>query len=260
MASNRRWRPYKPPVEQRNESGQPTRSGGSGGSGAGTAAGRKPSGTRRPARKPATTRPSRSSDRASSKKDPTPPKKGLGTRAWIYIALVVIGPLVIAGIIAAARSGDDGGAAGNPDIDTKLLNEGFITRSLANAAAEEGDQPVSVRVSEYGVSVEYFDPNTKRIRTVETNGYSDGYDIRVRPGYDDYAPQRFALDLADPDAMIAAVEDALEEARDGYSFDLRIDVQPGTTGAAVVTMTASVSAPDRVEIATPLATLESAQP
>lgn len=101
---------------------------------------------------------------------------------------------------------------------------------------EEGDRASLVRFDEYELSVEYFDPTENQIRTVETNSYTDGYNVRVQENhYDDYRPKPFDLGLVEPAAVVTAVEDALTRVDDPYSFSLRIEPDRETGQVRMVT-------------------------
>lgn len=218
MAKKSRWSRYRPPTEKRDEAGQPVV----------------------PDRGP---RP-----RAQAKPKVMPPKAKAKTpvklSAWVGFLLVVVSLAVVVGIIIAANSGDDDEISG--DIDTSLLTEEFVGESLAQALEVEGKDAVSLRLTEYGMTVEYFDPNRRESRYFETNDYVDGYEVRVeKTHYDGYQPRPFDLSTIDATTMIEAVEDALTKTDDIYTYSLRIDADIDTGEVAMVV---SVSGDDSVEV------------
>ncbi len=204
MASKRRWSRYKPPAEKRDETGQPVA-------------------VRNAKPKP------KPRSRSTSKVMPPKPKARAGVKlsSWVGFLIVVVSLAVVVGIIVAANSGDDEGISG--DVDTSLLTEDFIDEGLAQALKVEGKDAVSVRLSEYDLTVEYFDPNNRETRYFETNDYVEGYELRVEKShYDSYQPVPFDLSTIDAATMIAAVKDALTKTDDVYTYDLRIDVDRDT--------------------------------
>lgn len=228
MANKRRWSRYQPPAEKRDEHGQPVRA----------KSRPRPKATPKPARvmppKPAP------KSKATSK---VQPKSTLG--GWIggLIALAVLAAITV-GITVAVKAGN-ADEPSNPDLDTTLLTEDFIGASLAEALEVEGKDAVSVRLDEYGMRVEYFDPNARQSRYFETNDYVDGYVLRVEDSfYDDYQPRPFDLSTIDAATMIAAVEEALTTTDDIYTYSLRIEADRETGD---VSMVVSVSGDDTVD-------------
>ncbi|WP_377324495.1 hypothetical protein ACFJIY_06555 [Pimelobacter simplex] len=224
MAQQPRWKRYRRPGDPRTEDGTP-------------ATPRTPTAPKKPAA-------------------PTAPKKPAAptsrNRPWLVAGVVVAVVGVIALVAVLARGGDDGPARN--EVDTEVLDGDFVTTALAHAVeAAPGQQPVSVRLDEYGLSVEYFDPNTEVVRTIETAHYDpDGYRVRNRENeYDDYAPGRFPLDLAAPGAMIDQVRAALDRAEGAWAWRLEIQVDPASRD---VVMTTDVSASDAVEVSDVLRT------
>lgn len=222
MAKNSRWSRYKPPAEKRNEMGQPVTS----------------------------TEPPRKPKRASKPKIMPPKAKTTSSvklSGWIkgLIALAIIIPIVVVIVVSVKASNGDGDSS-NPDIDTSLLNEAFIGSSLSRALEVEGPDAVSLRLSEYGMTVEYFDPNKRESRYFETNDYVDGYEVRVeKTHYDDYQPRPFDLSTIDAATLVEAVEDALTRTDDIYTYSLWIDADRET---GEVSMVVSVSGDESVEI------------
>lgn len=189
----------------------------------------------------------RPEDGTPAAKKPTPKKSAPAPRNRSGLALgaavAVVG--VIALVVALVRSGDDGPDRGS--VQTEVLAEDFVSAALAHATeAAPGQQPITVRLDEYGLSVEFYDPNTEKVRTVETAHYDpDGYRVRTRDNeYDDYHPGRFPLDLAQPSAMIAQVRAALDRADGPWSWRLEIEVDDASRD---VVMTTDVSADEDVE-------------
>ncbi|WP_156392078.1 MULTISPECIES: hypothetical protein [unclassified Nocardioides] len=222
MAKNSRWSRYRPPAEKRDETGQPI-------------------GASTPKPKPR----SRPKKAATSKVMPPKPKakSGVQLSGWVGLLIGVVSLAVVVGIIVAANSGDDDPSG---EIDTSLLTEEFIGEGLAEALEVEGKDAVSVRLSEYDLTVEYFDPNKRESRYFETNDYVDGYEVRVEKShYDDYQPRPFDLSTIDAATMIAAVKDALTKTDDIYTYSLRIDADRET---GVVSMVVSVSGDESVEV------------
>jgi hypothetical protein len=156
----------------------------------------------------------------------------------------IVGVVVLVIVLAVRAGGEDDGISG--DVGVELLDVGFIEDSLAAAREEQGDQPaVAVHLDEYGMTVEYFDPTRDQTRYVETNGYSDDITVRITDNfYTDYKPQPFDLALVDPAAMVQAVEDALEDSEDPYTWEVRISVEEEGTTPVMVTR---VSGDERVE-------------
>lgn len=225
MANRRRWSRYKPPVEKRDETGQPVAT---------------------PTAKPKQKARSRSTSTSTSKVMPPKAKAGTGVKlsSWVGFLIVVVSLAVVVGIIVAANSSDDDGISG--DVDTSLLNEEFVGDGLALALEVEGKDAVSVRLSEYNLTVEYFDPNNRETRYFETNDYVDGYELRVEKShYDDYQPRPFDLSTIDAATMIAAVEDALTKTDDVYTYDLRIAADRET---GEVSMVVSVGGDESIDI------------
>ncbi|KRA31247.1 hypothetical protein ASD81_17455 [Nocardioides sp. Root614] len=170
-------------------------------------------------------------------------KSGVQLSGWVGLLIGVVSLAVVVGIIVAANSGDDDPSG---EIDTSLLTEEFIGEGLAEALEVEGKDAVSVRLSEYDLTVEYFDPNKRESRYFETNDYVDGYEVRVEKShYDDYQPRPFDLSTIDAATMIAAVKDALTKTDDIYTYSLRIDADRET---GVVSMVVSVSGDESVEV------------
>lgn len=234
MANKRRWSRYQPPAEKRDEHGQPVRA----------AARPRPKATPKPARvmppKPTPKTKSSSKSKSSSK-----PKPGPALGGWIggLTVLAVIVAITV-GITVAVKAGN-ADEPSNPDLDTTLLTEDFIGSSLAEALEVEGKDAVSVRLDEYGMRIEYFDPNARQSRYFETNDYVDGYTLRVEESfYDDYQPRPFDLSTIDAATMIAAVEDALTKTDDIYTYSLRIEADRETGD---VSMVVSVSGDDTVD-------------
>lgn len=222
MANKSRWSRYRPPAEKRDETGQPV-------------------GAPKPKPKP------RSKPRPRATPKVMPPKakarSGVQLSSWVGLLVVVAALAIVVAIIVAANSGDDDP---NAEIDSSLLTEEFIGESLAEALAVEGKDAVSVRLSEYDLTVEYFDPNKRESRYFETNDYIDGYRVRVEKShYDDYQPRPFDLSTIDAATMIAAVKDALTETNDVYSYSLRIAADRET---GVVSVVVSVSGDESVEV------------
>lgn len=226
MASKRSWKRYRPPSERRDESGRPVER-------ATTATAR----TRTAPTKPTPPRPTR--PRPSGTRPA--PKGKRSARVGVLAGIAVVA--VIAGIVAAARS-DDGD--GTSQIDTELLDVEFVAESIDRAIAEEGDQAVSLRLTEYGLTVEYFDPNARESRYFETNSYTRGYELRVEEThYEDYQPRPFDVSVLSPARMVAAVEEALDEVDDPYTFTLRVSADQESGEVSMVT---SVSGDDSVDI------------
>lgn len=239
MANKRRWSRYQPPAEKRDEHGQPVRA----------ASRPRPKPTPKPTPKPARVMPPKprpapkTKAKSSSKAQPT---SALG--GWIggLTVLAVIAAITV-GITVAVKAGN-ADEPSNPDLDTSLLTEDFIGSSLAEALEVEGKDAVSVRLDEYGMRVEYFDPNARQSRYFETNDYVDGYTLRVEDSfYDDYQPRPFDLSTIDAATMIAAVEDALTTTDDIYTYSLRIEADRETGD---VSMVVSVSGDDAVAVTT----------
>lgn len=231
MAEQPRWKRYRRPGDPRTEDGTPATPRTS------TAKKRAPAAT-----KPATTK---------GKPAPAPARK---SRSWLGVGAGVAVVAVIVLVAALARSGDDGPDHGT--VETETLAEDFVTTGLAHAVeASPGQQPISVRLDEYGLSVEFYDPNTEKVRTVETVRYdADGYRVQTRDNeYDDYHPGRFPLDLAQPGAMIDQVRGALARADAPWSWRLEIEVDDESRDVA---MTTSVSASDDIEETDVLRTAE----
>lgn len=236
MAKKRRWSRYQPPVDKRDEDGA------------------RLSAPRQPAKAASRTGSSSSSRSASSSKPkskPTPKQSSTSETklsSWIrtLIALAIITPIVVI-IIVAVKAGDGGdGSNRNPDLDTGLLNREFIEKSLAQALEVEGKDAVALRLDEYGMSIEYFDPNERQRRVFETNDYIDGYTLQVEDSYyDDYMPRPFDLTVVDADTMIAAVNDALTRTDDIYTFRLLIEADRETGEVATVV---TVSGDESVEV------------
>ena len=154
--------------------------------------------------------------------------------AAVIVAFVVI---VIIAVVVAVNSDSDGGGGDNPDIDRSLLTVDFIGSSLAKAQAVEGDQAIGVRIDEYGVTVEFFDPNERQIRRFETHGYDEGgYTLRVDESYyDDYQPRPFDLTALSPARLVADINAALDKADGATSFYVRIEADRETGKVAVIT-------------------------
>lgn len=242
MAKKRRWSRYQPPADRRDENGgrvSPPRQ-------AADAASRSTSSR------------SSGSSRSTSEAKPKPQSKP-GAKApqstsasesklssWIraLIALAVIVPIVVIIIVAVKAGGGDSNP--NPDLDTDLLNREFIANSLALALEVEGKDAVALRLDQYGMSVEYFDPNARQRRLFETNDYVEGYTLRVEESYyDEYMPRPFDLAIIDADTMIAAVNDALTRTHDIYTYRLLIEADRET---GEVSMVVDVDGEDSVEV------------
>ena len=221
MASKRSWKRYRPPSERRDESGR--------------------------AVEQATSATARTKTAPPRDTRPRPSRAGSAPKAhrsaWVGV-LVGLGVVaVVVGIVVAAQS-DDGDDTSQ--IDTELLNVEFVTRSLDRAIEEEGEKAVSLRLTEYGLTVEYFDPNARESRYFETNSYTEGYELRVEETrYEDYQPRPFDVSVLSPARIVAAVEDALGGVDDPYSFSLRVSADQESGEVSMVT---SVSGDDSVEV------------
>lgn len=224
MAKKSRWSRYQPPSEKRDETGQPVAD-------------------VRPRPKPKQS--SRPKVRSSKVLPPkAKAKTGVKLSGWVGLLIVVAPLAVVVGIVLAANSGDDDDISG--DVDTSLLSEEFIGESLTKALEVEGKDAVSLRLSEYGMTVEYFDPNNRETRYFETNDYVDGYEVRVEKShYDDYQPRPFDLSTIDAATMIAAVKDGLTKTDDIYTYGLRVAADRET---GKVDMVVSVSGDESIEI------------
>lgn len=232
MASKRGWRRYRPPSERRDERGRPV----------GRSSPRA-AGAAKPDRSPGPPDPGRPSkaDRRRAARSAAAAKRSKGSLAGLLVGLGVVA--VVVGIVVAAQS-DDGDDTSQ--IDTELLNVEFVTRSLDRAVEEEGEKAVSLRLTEYGLTVEYFDPNARESRYFETNSYTEGYELRVEETrYEDYQPRPFDVSVLSPARIVAAVEDALGGVDDPYSFSLRVSADQESGAVSMVT---SVSGDDSVDV------------
>ena len=240
MSKKRRWSRYRPPTEVRTEDGRPQRARvippppsddlSAKGRPTKQRAGRSgSSGSSRDAR-----------EKAARKPGGKPAKRRTG--AWIAGGIVV-GAIGLPLGIAAIADRDKDEAAG---ITDDLVNTEFIGESLAHAIEEEGERATLVRFDEYGLQVEYFDPNDNRLRTVQTDSYTDGYTVRVEENhYDDFRPRPFDLRLVEPSAVVKAVEEALTEVDDPYTFSLRIEAD---RDSGEVTLVTYVSGDDTADV------------
>lgn len=196
-------------------------------------------------------------DRSPGPADPGPPSKAerrkrssaakgskgsKGSRTGLLAGLAVVA--VVVGVFAIAQSGDDDDTTS--EIDRKLLTVDFVTESIERAVEEEGPKAVSLQLTEYGLTVEYFDPNDRESRYFETNSYTDGYELRVETThYENYQPVPFDLAVLSPARIVGAVEEALESAEDAYTFTLRASVDRESGEVSMVT---SVSGEESVDI------------
>lgn len=224
MGSKKRWSRYRPPAERRTETGTPV------------VPDRSPGSTPRPSPKPGSKSGVKAGAKAGAKGTPKP---------WMRPAVVtgIVGVVVMVIVLAIRAAGDDDLAR---EVRVDLLDVDFISDSLAAARKEQGEAPaVAVHLDEYGMTVEYFDPVRDQTRYVETNSYSEDITVRITDNfYTDYKPQPFDLAVVDPAAMVRAVEDALDDSEDPYSWEVRISVEEGGTTPVMVTR---VSADERLE-------------
>lgn len=222
MAKKRSWSRYQPPAEKRTEDGQRVQP------------------KQKPAAKP---RPQQS--RRPAKPTPTPAKQTGSAVGGLIALVVVVAVIVIIAVVVAVNSDSDDD--NNPDLDLSLLTVDFIGDTLAKATAEEGSDAVSVRLDEYGMTVEYFDPNKRQSRYFETRGYrEDGYTLRVEKSYyDDYQPRPFDLSVLEPEDLVAAVEEALERTDDIYTYSLRVEADRQSGDVSIVT---NVSGDDSISV------------
>ncbi|KRB78001.1 hypothetical protein ASE01_07450 [Nocardioides sp. Root190] len=155
----------------------------------------------------------------------------------------IVGVVGLVIVLAIRAAGDDDPAR---DVRLDLLDVDFISDSLAAAGKEQGEVPaVAVHLDQYGMTVEYFDPVRDQTRYVETNGYSEDITVRITDNfYTDYKPQPFDLAVVDPAAMVQAVEDALDDSEDPYSWEVRINVEEDGSTPVMVTR---IFADERVE-------------
>ncbi|MBM9459491.1 hypothetical protein JK386_06220 [Nocardioides sp. zg-536] len=252
MAKKRDWRRYEAPSEVRDEHGRPVGSGTTTSTTGGAASSRRTGPGKGPkartSRKPGTSRKPSGSSRSKSTgtSGNGAGKSGAAGKVLSGKAVFwgVIAPItIVIALIAIASNGDD--EPYRTDLDTEMLDAALLTRGLETAARRVGEDVISVRLSEYALRIEYFDPNEDEISTVEFNDYSEGYRLEVSESYyEDYMPRPFKLSVVEAETMIEAVEGAVEKAEDPYSFDLRIEADR-TSGE--VTMTTDVSADEAVE-------------
>lgn len=224
MARSRRWKGYQPPQAPRTEEGRvvddlppappasPDES--------------RPGRTPKSTSKPAAQRERRAGQQKQHQKKAATPRRHAG-RWWL--AGIVAAIVVVVAIVANSDGDDDG----NDGVRREALTAAFVEKAFANARAEAGGgslEVVSVRLSEYDVSVEYYDPNRDESRIVETDTYGDGYDVRVEPNrYRDYRPRPFDLTVVDPTRFVASVTDALADADDPdyVTAEVRVDPDSG---------------------------------
>lgn len=232
--SRKRWSRYEPPSEPRGEDGAATGTTGtttrSSGRGATKTKPQPTSGPRSAAKQPAK-QPARKPARQPARQ----PAKQSHRVAWwsggILLAAVVGLPVAV-GVIAAATDDE----AGSEPVDLTLLDEGLVADGLAGAAAEVGEQAVTVRLSEYALQVEFYDPNADQVRTYEVDKYTDGYRVQVEDNhYDDYRPRPFDLATVDAGVLVDVTEQAIARAEDpyAYSVDVRADRDTGEVEIAV---------------------------
>lgn len=216
MARKRRWSRYRPPAERRTESGQPVDQ----------PRPRPEAGPRtKPVTQPVTQPISKPTSRPRSKAKSKPRATGTPSRGKPFVVLGVVVAVVVAIVLAVRAGNDDDYRSGG--VERKLLDETFVRDGLTTAAAElPGQQPVAVRLNEYSLTVEFYDPNADVTRYVERNSYSDDLTIRVSKNrYTEYKPVPFALSEVDPARMVAAAEQALDRTEDPYTWEVVIRVE-----------------------------------
>lgn len=205
-----RWSRYTPPRDLRTEDGARVA---------------PPTAERRTAteRKPAERKPT---ERKPTERKPTGPQQP-GTRSSTSTKVVWAGlgaaALLVGAVVAgvATRDDEDAGA----DVDTSLLDERVLTDALERAAVEvTSGSPTTVRVSNYYLEVEFFDPTAQEVRTYRQDPYNDGFSIEVRPNeYADYRPTPIDLAEVDPAVVVALTEDAMGRVDDVGSFTFRAE-------------------------------------
>lgn len=201
----------------------------------------RPTTTVKPDRSPGYADPGGPSKAERRKRSKAAAKGSKGSRTGLLAGLAIVA--VVVGVFAIAQSGDDDATS---EIDRKLLDVDFVSASIERAIEEEGDQAVSLQFTEYGLTVEYFDPNARESRYFETNSYTDGYELRVETTrYESYQPVPFDLALLSPARIVGAVEEALESAEDAYTFSLRASVDRESGEVSMVT---SVSGEESVDV------------
>lgn len=215
------WRRYRRPGDPRDEEGR-------------TSSAKKP--TPKPT-KPSTPSTSKASSGKQSSSKPSSSKSGpsvadskavssMTKRAGVFAGAGVLLALVVGGIVGAVRGGD--GGSDEPEVDTTYLQADTLSGVLAEAEeAHEGipGSPLSVRIGESSVDIEYFDPNADELWTYSSADYLDGYSIRVERNadVDRYGrPRPLDLDAIDPAAVESAAEQVLAEADDPDYFTATI--------------------------------------
>lgn len=201
--ANKRWSRYRTPSEVRTEDGRPRRKG------------PEPAKTKAKAKViPPAASPSRSRPEVRSG------RKSIGVISAVALGIVAV-PVSI-GLLIGANEDE---ASGTSEIDRGLLEEAFIADGFEDAVKAEGTRAVSVRLDEYAMRVEYFDPNENESRTVENNDYTEGYQVQVEQNhYPDYRPIPFDLAEIDPAVLIAVADETIAQTDDAYTFSLTVAV------------------------------------
>lgn len=228
MAKDQRWTRYRPPSEKRGEDGRST--------------------SKKPLPPKATSSTSGAGNKSSAGKTAADKKAGRSTTSTVpwLVALLVVGVIVVITVVVAKVGGGDDELGDNPEIERKTLTVQFLADALALAEEKNDTDPVSLRLSDYNLAIEYFDPTAQEISRFQFDTYSKGYRVTVDENpYSDYRPPRFPLSMVSPQALIDAADAALAKSSNASYFDVTVEADPETGEVAIV---ASVSGDERVEV------------
>lgn len=141
----------------------------------------------------------------------------------IALAAAIIGVPLLIGVIVGVREDND---TPSGDFDTSMLDVSLVEDGLQKIQKAEGrDQVVSVVLSQYDLSVEYYDSNADQRRTYSVNDYRDGYRLQVSDNeYDDYRPRPFDIDEVSSTDLVDLAKQAIDAAHEPYSFDVTVEV------------------------------------
>ncbi|WP_141014424.1 hypothetical protein [Nocardioides sambongensis] len=227
------WRRYRRPGDPRDEEGQTSGAKPSPKAAGGSASTKSPS-TKSPSTKSGAAAKPRSDARSGS----SGRRRGayLGGGA-VLLTLAVIG-------IAAAVDGDGDGGSDEPEIDTTFLQADTLTSVIEEAEEAHTDiqgSPISVRIGESSVDVEYYDRTSDELWTYSSTDYLDGYTIRVRRDADAARfgrPRPIDLDAIDTAALETVAERLVEDADDPDYYTVTIEADD-ETGEITYDMTVS---------------------
>ncbi|MDN5745371.1 MAG: hypothetical protein L0H31_09650 [Nocardioidaceae bacterium] len=240
MAKDKRqWDRYRPPAQQRGEGGTSAP--------AESTKSSKPAATARPSTTAQRTS-TKSTNAASSRASQDARDAQRSMAPWLVALVVVIVVVVIA--VVVTKVNDAGSNPGdNPELDRKTLDATFLDDAIAVAKDKGGDDPVSMSLSDYQLTVEYFDPNAQQVSRYRFSTSREGYSVDVEENpYPEYRPRRFQINEITAQALIDAVDTALDKASEATYFTLTVEADRETGDVSIVVRASGDG--DRVEITT----------